>query len=84
MITPMPGRHAVYWTDTQCLKMCLEVFEQRIERATVVIMRDQPTRDAPEPVNAVGVGIISRCALESLRLSGRQSVQDMPVRWGHG
>jgi hypothetical protein len=33
----------------QCLKMRLEVVEQKVERVAMVIMGDHPPRDAPEP-----------------------------------
>ena len=45
---------------SQCLKMRLQIREQKVKRATMMIMRDHPPRDAPEPFNAVGVRIIGR------------------------
>ena len=46
---------------SQCLKMLLQISEQQLKRAALMIMRHDPSRDAPEPFNAVGVRIISRC-----------------------
>ncbi|HEX4204418.1 MAG TPA: hypothetical protein VHZ51_09520 [Ktedonobacteraceae bacterium] len=45
---------------SQYLKMVLQVRKQKIECATMVIMRDHPSRDTPKPFNAVGVRIIGR------------------------
>ena len=44
----------------QCLKMRLEVFEQKVERVAMMVMRDHPPRDTPEPFDAVSVRIIGR------------------------
>ena len=44
----------------QRLKMLLQIGEQQLKSAPVMIMRHDPSRDTPEPFNAVGVGIISR------------------------
>ena len=40
--------------------MALHIREQEREIATLMIMRDYPPRDAPEPLNAIGIGIIRR------------------------
>jgi hypothetical protein len=40
--------------------MLLQISEQQLKRAAVMIMRHDPSRDTPEPFNAVGVRIISR------------------------
>ncbi len=44
----------------QRLKMLLHIGEQQLKSAPVMIMRHGPSRDAPEPFNAVGVRIIGR------------------------
>lgn len=44
----------------QRLKMGLQVREQKVERAPMMIMRDHPSRDAPEPFDAVGIGSVPR------------------------
>ena len=49
------------WSPSQCLKMRLQIREQQLECAAMMIMRDNPSRDAPEPFNTVGVRIIGRC-----------------------
>src|SRR6266700_4725216 len=43
---------------SQRLKMCLHICEQECEIAAVMIMCHNPSRDAPEPFDAVGIGII--------------------------
>src|SRR6266566_1850439 len=48
------------WSPSQCLKMRLQIREQKLERAAMMIMRDNSSRDAPEPFNTVGVRIIGR------------------------
>ena len=45
----------------QRLKMLLQIGEQQLKSAPVMIMRHDPSRDTPEPFNAVGVRIIGRC-----------------------
>ncbi len=45
---------------SQHLKMLLDIGEQQLKRATVMIMRHDPSRDPPEPFNTVGVRIIGR------------------------
>jgi hypothetical protein len=47
-------------SPSESLKMLLQIREQQLKRAAMMIMRDHPSRDAPEPFNAVGVGIIGR------------------------
>ena len=47
------------WSPSQCLKMRLQIREQQLERAAMMIMRDNPSRDAPEPFNTVGVRIVN-------------------------
>src|SRR5436305_9600421 len=44
----------------ECLKMGLHIRKQEVELAALMIMRDHSSRDAPEPFNAVGTGIIGR------------------------
>src|SRR5438309_12122050 len=50
----------LYGSSSQCLKMLLHIREQQLKGAAVMIMRHDPSRDTPEPFNAVGVGIIGR------------------------
>jgi hypothetical protein len=38
----------------QRLKMLLQIGEQKLKSAPVMIMRHDPSRDTPEPFNAVG------------------------------
>src|SRR5258707_5994997 len=42
----------------ECLKMSLYIRKQECEIAAVMIMCHDPSRDAPEPFDAVGIGII--------------------------
>ena len=42
----------------QRLKMLLHIREQQLERAAMMMMSHDPSRDAPEPFNAIGVRII--------------------------
>src|SRR5712691_2452335 len=44
----------------ESLKMGVHIRKQELEIAALMIMRDHPPRDAPEPFNTVGIGIISR------------------------
>lgn len=44
----------------QRLKMLLHIREQPLKCAPVMVMRHDPSRDAPEPFNTVGIRIISR------------------------
>src|SRR5512135_854463 len=44
----------------QYLKMVLHIREQEREITAVMIMGHDPSRDAPEPLNAVGIRIIGR------------------------
>ena len=44
----------------ECLKMGLHIRKQKVELAALMSMRDHSSRDAPEPFNAVGIGIIGR------------------------
>ena len=44
----------------QRLKMLLHIGEQKLKSAALMIMRHDPSRDALEPFNAVGVRIIGR------------------------
>ena len=44
----------------ECLKMGLDIRKQEVEIAALMIMRDHSSRDAPEPLNTVGIGIIGR------------------------
>ena len=41
-------------------KMVLHIREQELEISALMIMRHDPSRDTPEPFNAVGIGIIGR------------------------
>jgi hypothetical protein len=54
----------IFGSQTECLKMGLHICEQESEIAPLMIMRDYSSRDAPEPFNAVRIGIISRCVDE--------------------
>ena len=42
----------------QRLKMLLHIREQQLESTPVMMMSHDPSRDAPEPFNAIGVRII--------------------------
>ena len=42
----------------QRLKMLLHIPEELLERATVMIVRHDSSRDAPEPFDAVGIRVI--------------------------
>ncbi len=42
----------------ECLKMGLHIRDQEVEIPPLMIMSDHPSRDAPEPFNAVGIRII--------------------------
>src|SRR5260370_21532724 len=44
----------------QCLKMLLHIGKEQFESAAVMIMGHDPSRDAPEPFDAVGIRIIGR------------------------
>src|SRR5947209_3589088 len=44
----------------ECVKGGLYIRKQEIELAALMIMGDHSSRDAPEPLNAVGIGIIGR------------------------
>ena len=46
-------------SPSQCLKMLLDIREQQLEMATVMIMGHHTSRDTPEPFNAVSIRIIS-------------------------
>ena len=48
----------LYGSLGQRLKMLLHIREQQIKCAPVMIMRHDPSRDTPEPFNAIGVRII--------------------------
>ncbi len=45
-------------SPSQCLKMLLYIREQQLERAAVMIMGHDSSRDAPEPFDAVGIRVI--------------------------
>ncbi len=45
-------------SPSQCLKMLLCIREQQLERAAVMIMGHDSSRDAPEPFDAVGIRVI--------------------------
>jgi len=42
----------------ECVEMLLHIGEQQLERAAMMMMSHDPSRDAPEPFNAIGVRII--------------------------
>lgn len=42
------------------LKVRSGISEQRLKVSPLMIMRDDPARDAPEPFDAIGVRIIGR------------------------
>ncbi len=44
----------------ECLKMDLHIGEQEREISTLMIMRDNPSRDPPEPFNTVGLRVVGR------------------------
>src|SRR2546426_3746108 len=44
----------------ECLKMGLHISNQEFEISPLMIMGDHPSRDAPEPFNAVRIRIIGR------------------------
>jgi hypothetical protein len=44
----------------RCLKMVLHIREREREISTLMIMYHDSSRDAPEPFNAVGIGIKGR------------------------
>ena len=48
------------WSLDECLEMLLHIREQQLECLAMMIMRHDPSRDAPEPLNAVSVRIIGR------------------------
>ena len=48
------------WSPGECLEMLRHIREQKLERLAMMIMRHDPSRDPPEPFNAIGVRIISR------------------------
>src|SRR5712691_10246076 len=48
----------LFGSQGERLKMDLHIGDQEFEIAPLMIMGDHPSRDAPEPLNAVGVGII--------------------------
>src|SRR5712692_8402304 len=47
-------------SPSQGLKMRLHICKQKPETAALMIMRDQASRDAPEPLNTIGIRIIGR------------------------
>ena len=50
----------LFGSQGERLKMGLHIRDQECEIASLMSMRDHPSRDAPEPFNAVGIGIIGR------------------------
>ena len=44
----------------KCLKMHLDIREELLEIVPLMIMGDHSSRDAPEPLNAIGIRAISR------------------------
>jgi len=50
----------LFGSQGERLKMGLHIRDQECEIAPLMIMGDHPSRDAPEPFNAVRIGIIGR------------------------
>lgn len=50
----------VIWSLGECLKMDVHVREEEFEISSLMIMGDHPPRDAPEPLDAIGIWIIGR------------------------
>ena len=48
----------IIWGLGECLKMGVHVREEELEISSLMIMGDNPSRDAPEPLDAVGIWII--------------------------
>ncbi len=48
------------WCVSQCLKMVFHIHKQKFERVAMMVMRDNSSRDAPEPFNAIGVRVVGR------------------------
>jgi len=44
----------------KCLKMLFGIRKQQLKRTTLMIVSDHATRDPPEPLDAIGVGVIGR------------------------
>lgn len=59
----------------ECLEMLLYIRKQQVKRVAVMIMRDDPPRNAPEPFNAVSVGIIGRSVHQIQIRAWQQSEQ---------
>ena len=51
----------VIWSLGECLKMGVHVREEEFEISPLMIIGDNPSRDAPEPLDAIGIWIIGRC-----------------------
>ena len=50
----------IFGSQGECLKMDLHSGDQEFESSPLMSMGDHPSRDAPEPFNTVGIGIIGR------------------------
>jgi hypothetical protein len=50
----------IFGSQGECLKMDLHIGDQEFESSPLMSMGDHPSRDAPEPFNTVGIGIIGR------------------------
>src|ERR1039457_1589223 len=50
----------IFGSQGERLKMGLDIGDQECEISPLMIMRDHPSRDAPEPFDAVRIGIIGR------------------------
>jgi hypothetical protein len=48
----------VIWSLGECLKMGVHVREEEFEISPLMIMGDNPSRYAPEPLDAIGIWII--------------------------
>jgi hypothetical protein len=65
-------------SPSESLKMGVHIREQKREIATLMIVRDHPSRDPPEPLDAVGIGIIGRPIdqVEVLLQSGQHTTHE--------
>jgi len=65
----------------ECLKMSLHIREQECEIAAVMIMCHDPSRDAPEPFDAVGIGIIGGRIdqVQALLQFGEHTAHELPL-----
>ncbi len=70
-------------SPSQCLKMLLHIREQKLETAALMIMRDHASRDAPEPLDTIGIWIIRRRIdqREVLLQFGEHAAHEQGPRW---